>query len=117
MLRRVPTGTSDFLGTIVVSTISPSRRANLTWLPRCPISTNPASSRRRLISRNGSGLSRPNLNLDRSYCGRPCGFWFVEMKFERLFEIRERLFFGLTLAGDFDLQALRDVPLAFLPNS
>src|SRR5438445_5598013 len=64
MLRRVPTGISLFFGTIAVSTVSSSLRTNLTWLPFWLASTKPAASSRRLTSRKGWGLSRPNLDLD-----------------------------------------------------
>jgi hypothetical protein len=59
MLRSVPTGTSRFLGTIVVSMISSARRTNLTWLPFWLASTKSAASRRRLISRKGCGFKPP----------------------------------------------------------
>src|ERR1017187_10890612 len=35
ILRNVPTGISRFWGTMAVSTTSPARRTNLTWLPFC----------------------------------------------------------------------------------
>jgi hypothetical protein len=40
----------------------------------------------------------------------------VEMEFQRFFQIRQRLVFGLTLAGDVNLQARRDIPTAFAPH-
>lgn len=116
MLRNVPTGTSCFFGTIAVSTTSPARRTNLTWLPFWLASTNPAASRRRLISRKGCGLSRPNLDLDHADSGLSCRSRRLEVQFQRLFQVRQGLFFGFTLAGHIDLQALGDEPLPLTPN-
>lgn len=77
---------------------------------------NPASSRGRLISRKGSGLSRPNFDLYGLDCGRARCAWFLEMQFERLAQIRECLFFRFTLTGHVYLKALRDVPFFFTPD-
>src|SRR2546429_6656350 len=107
MLRRVPTGTSDFFGTIAVSTVSLERRTNLTWLPFWPASTKPTASRRRLISRKGCGLSRPNLNCANLW--RTCCVRRFEMQFQRFFQVCESLFLGLALAGDIEFQTLRDI--------
>ena len=117
MLRNVPTGTSCFLGTTAVSTISPERRTNFTWLPFWPASTKPAASSRRLISRKGCGLSRPNLDLNHADGGQPRGHRRFEVQFQGLLQISQSFLFGLALACDIDLQALRDVPLPLAPNS
>ena len=59
MLRSVPTGISRFLGTITVSTVSPSLRMNLTWLPFWLASTKPAASSLGLTPReHSSGVRR-----------------------------------------------------------
>jgi len=116
MLRRVPTGTSCFLGTIAVSTMSPERRTNLTWLPFCPASANPAASRRRLISRKGWGLSRPNLNLDGANPGRTrCLGWF-EVKLQGFLQVRKSFFLAVPLTGNIDFKALRDIPIPLAPD-
>src|ERR1700722_15525357 len=116
MLLNVPTGTSCFFGTIAVSTTSPARRKNFTWLPRWLTSTNPAASSRRLISLKGRGLSRPNLYLDGATLWPSRGMRRIEMKLQRFFQVRQRLLFGLTLAGDVNFQTLRDIPTAFAPH-
>ena len=116
MLRRVPTATSDFLGTIAVSTTSPERRTNLTWLPFWLASTKPAASRRRLTSRNGWGLSRPNFDLDHTDLRRPRRSWWLEVQLNRLLEVGKRFLLGLALAGEVEFQALGDIPLPFTPN-
>src|SRR5271170_7612331 len=116
MLRRVPTGISDFLGTIAVSVWSPMTRANLTWLPRWLTSTNPAASSRRLTSRKGSGLSRPNLHLNRADAWRPSGVGRLEVKLERFPQVAESFLLGFALAGDVEFKALRDKPVSFPPN-
>jgi hypothetical protein len=41
--------------------------------------------------------------------------WF-EVKLQRFLQVGEGLFFGLALAGDVDLEALRNVPVPFAPN-
>jgi hypothetical protein len=116
MLRNVPTGTSDFRGTIAVSTIPPCLLTNLTWLPLWLASANPAASSLRLISRKGRGLSRPNLNLDGAHFGRPCSVRRFKMKFQRFFQIRERLVFCFALAGNVNFQALGHIPVPFAPH-
>lgn len=115
MLRSVPTGTSRFLGTTALSTTSPERHTNLTWLPFWLVSAKPAASGRRLISRKESGLSRPNFNLDGTKLWRPRGLRCLKMELQCLFRIGKSLFFAFPLAGDIELQALRDVPVAFAP--
>jgi len=116
MLRKVPTGISGFLGTMAVSTTFPERRTNLTWLPFWLASTKPAASSRRLISRQGCGLSRPNLDLDHTHFRRPRWLGRFEMQFKRFPQVGKGFFLGLALAGDIDLQALGDVPLPLTPN-
>ena len=103
MLRSVPTGISDFLGTTAVSTISSERLTNLTWLPFWIASTKPADSRRRLTTRKGCGLSRPNLNLNHTDLGRASRLRRFKVKFEGFLQIGERLFFSLALAGNINL--------------
>lgn len=76
----------------------------------------PALSRRRLISRKGSGLSRAKLDLDRAHSGRPGGLRRFKVKFECFLQIRQRLFFGLALAGNIHLKTLGNVPRAFAPD-
>ena len=116
MLRRVPTGTSGLRGTIAVSVRPCVTRANFTWLPYWPTSWKPADSRRRLISRRPSGLSRPNLYLNVADSGRvACNRW-LEMKFESLAQIGERFFFGFALTGEIQIQARRDEPVSFTPD-
>ena len=83
----MPTGTSCFFGTMAVSTVPPERRTNLTWLPFWLASENPAASSRCLISRKGSGLSRPNLNLDCPNLRGPRGSGRLEMKLQCLLQI------------------------------
>src|SRR3990172_7626942 len=95
MLRTVPTGISRLLGTIAVSTVSFSLRMNLTWLPFWLASTNPAASKRRLTSRKGRGLSRPNLNLDHANLGRAGGLWRLKIQFQRFLQVFEGPFFRL----------------------
>ena len=60
----------------------------------------PISSRRRLTSRNGSGLSRSNLYLNLAYGRRVSGNRRFKMKFERLAKVCESLLFCPTLARD-----------------
>ena len=116
ILRSVPTATSRLFGTMTVSTRSPDCRRNLTWLPFWLASANPAASSRRLISRKGSGLSRPNLNLNRSKLRGTRGSRRLEMKLQRLLQIRKSFFFALTLAGNIDFKALRDEPISLAPD-
>src|ERR1035437_7690738 len=116
MLCRVPTGISGFLGTMAVSTTSPERRTNLTWLPFWLVSTKPAASRRRLTSRKGLGLSRPNLDLDQTDLRRPCCLRRFEVQFNRFLEVGKGLFLGVALAGDVEFEALGDIPPPLAPN-
>src|SRR5450432_210719 len=109
MLRSVPTGISDFVGTMAVSITSPERRTNLTWLPFWLPSTNPAASRRRLTSRKGWGLSRPNLDLDHTDLRRPCRLRRFEVQFNRFLEVGKSLLLGLALTGNVELEALGDI--------
>src|SRR5579872_7296451 len=108
MLRSVPTGMVRFFGTIAVSTTSPDRRTNLTWLPRWLVSTNPASSSLCLTSRNGCGLRRPNLDLDRANPGQTRRARGFEVKFQSLLQVCEGFFLCLALAGDIHLETLRN---------
>ena len=41
---------------------------------------------------------------------------WLEVELQRFFQVGERLFFGLTLAGDIDFEALGNVPVPFSPN-
>ena len=91
---------------MAVSTTSPERRTNLTWLPFWLVSTKPAASRRRLTSRKGWGLSRPNLDLDQADLRRPCCLRRFEVQFNRFLEIGKGLFLGLALAGNVEFEAL-----------
>src|SRR5208283_1891153 len=111
MLRNVPTGTSYFFGTMAVSTTSPERRTNLTWLPFWLAWTKPTASSRRLISRKDWGLSRPNLDLDHADIGRTCCLRRLKVQFQRFPQVGKSLFLGLALAGDVEFQALGDIPL------
>ena len=104
------------MGTITVSIDPLILRTNLTWLPFWLVSTKPVDSLRRLTSRKGKGLRRPNLNLNRSDLRRARGFRWLEMQFESFFKIGERFFFGRALAGDVDFQTLRDVPIPLAPD-
>jgi hypothetical protein len=54
MLRNVPTGISDFLGTMAVSTPSPERRNELDMTAFLAGFDKSGASRRRVISRKGS---------------------------------------------------------------
>jgi hypothetical protein len=64
----------------------------------------------------GSGLSRPNLNLNGTNLGGPSGSWRLKMKFQGLFKIGKGLFFGLTLTRDVHFQALGYIPIALAPH-
>ena len=117
MLRKVPTGISLFRGTMAVSTLWPRRRTNLTWLPLWLASTNPAASSRRLISRKGSGLSRPNLDLDHANLRRASGSRRFKVQFQRFLQVAQGFFFAFALTGDIDFETLRDIPVPFTPDS
>jgi hypothetical protein len=110
-------GTSRLFGTMTVSTTSPERRTNLTWLPFWLNSLKPADSSRRLISRKGCGLSRPNLNLNGANSWRPRGLGGFKVELQCLFQIGKSFFFTFTLAGNIDFQALRNIPVSFAPHS
>jgi hypothetical protein len=101
---------------MAVSTTSPALRTNFTWLPFWLISKKPARCKRRLISRNDSGLSRPNLDLDRTHGGWTRRPRRLEVQFEGLFQVCQCLFFGGALTGDIHFEALRHVPVAFAPD-
>jgi len=76
----------------------------------------PADSRRRLISRKASGLSRPNLYLDLEYSRGMAGNRRLEVQFQRLTQIVESLFLGPSLAGNIDVQALGNEPVSLAPD-
>jgi hypothetical protein len=101
---------------MAVSTTRPERRTNLTWLTLWLASMKPAASSRRLISRNGCGLSRPNLDLNGTNFWELRGLRRLEVKFQGFLQIGESLFLGLTLAGDVDFEALRNIPISFAPD-
>jgi hypothetical protein len=106
---RLPSGYWD--------TTSTERRTNLIWLPFWLASANPAAYNRRLISRKGRGLSRPNLNLNCPNFRRACRPRRLEMKLQRLLQICESLLFAVTLAGDIHFKTLRDIPMPFAPDT
>jgi hypothetical protein len=116
MLRSVPMGISCLRGTMAMSVASLAWRTNLTWLPFWLVSTKPAASRRRLTSRNESGLSRPNLDLDGPDLGWPRRVRWLEIKLQGFLQILERFFFGFALTGNIYIEALRDVPIPFAPH-
>lgn len=116
MLLRVPTGISDFFGTIAVSTDCPERRTNFIWLPFWLVSTKPADSSRRLTSRKGSGLRRPNLDLNHADLWQAGRLRRLKVQLQRLFKIRERLFFSRALTGNIEFQTLGDIPISLTPN-
>jgi hypothetical protein len=101
---------------MTVSVMRPERRTNLTWLPFWLASTKPTASSLRLTSRKGCGLSRPNLNLDRANLRCARGLRRLEVKFQCFLQVRQSLFFTLTLARNIHLEALRNIPLPFAPN-
>jgi len=73
------------------------------------ISTNPTAASLRLISRNGWGLTRPNLNLDGTKPRGTCRLRWFEVKLQCFFQVGESLLFGFTLAGDIEFETLRNV--------
>jgi len=75
-----------------------------------------AASSRRLISLKGSGLSRASFNLDGADFRHPRCVRGLEVKFQRFLQVRQRLLFALTLAGNIKFQALGEVPIALTPN-
>lgn len=101
---------------MAVSTAASERRTNLTWLPFWVVSTNPTDSSRRLTSRNGNGLSRPNLNLYGANFRRARSLRRLEVEFQRLFQIGQRFLFGFALTRYINFEALRNVPISFAPN-
>lgn len=42
--------------------------------------------------------------------------WRFEVKLQRFFQVGERLFLGLTLTGNVDLETSGDVPIPFSPD-
>jgi len=66
-------------------------------------------------SQKGRGLSRPNLNLDHANGRRPGCARRLKVQFQGFLQVGESFFFGLALAGDIDLEALRDVPVSLAP--
>lgn len=52
----------------------------------------------------------------RDYIGRTTRHGRLEVQFESFAEVSEGFFFRLALTCDVDFEALRDVPVAFLPN-
>jgi hypothetical protein len=76
-----------------------------------------ADSRRRLISRKPSGLSRPNLYLNLTHGWRVSGNWRFEVQFQGLPQVLESFFFGSALAGNVDVQALGNKPVPLAPDS
>lgn len=99
-----------------VSTVWPERRTNFTWLPFWLVSTNPAASRRRLISRNGCGLSRANFDLYNPHFGWPSRSGGFKVKLQCFFEVLNNFLLGRALAGNVNLKALRNKPVALTPN-
>src|SRR5258708_558195 len=98
----------------VDNVLKPPHKLDVTafWL----VSTNPAASSRRLTSRKGCGLSRPNLNLDHANLWRTGGLRRLEVQLECFLQVVESFFFTLTLAGDIHFETLRDIPLSFAPD-
>src|SRR6266849_2470941 len=76
----------------------------------------PNASRRRLTSRKGSGLRRPNLDLNGAQLWRAGGLRRLEMKLQRFLQIGESFLFALTLACNVDFQALRNIPFPLTPD-
>lgn len=117
MLRRVPAGTSRCFGTTAVRMPSGRFLMNLTWLPFCEASANPATCSLRTTSRYGSGSSRPNLYLYPA-CGRRYrGPRFLEMEFKGFAKIFNGFVFGASLACYVYVKALRYEPVAFPLNA
>jgi hypothetical protein len=101
---------------MTVSVASSVLRMNFTWLPFWLYSTNFADSSRRFTSRNDSGLSRANLDLDRLNLWRSGRLWSFKVKFEGFFQVREGFFFASALTGDIHFEALGDEPVCFAPS-
>lgn len=83
----------------------------LQWLPFWPASAKPNRSSRRLISRKGCGLRRPNLDLNRSDSRRSRRVRRLKVKLQSLLKIGQSLLFSLPLAGYIHFQTLGNVPL------
>src|SRR5260221_10956703 len=118
ILRNVPTATSRCSGTIAVITPSRVYLTNLRWLPRPGRSSNPADSSFRFMILYGRGLSDTAFNL--GYDGDD--FWQNggdrrrKMNFNGLGEILHGFFLAPTLACNFKLPTLCDVPIPLFPD-
>jgi hypothetical protein len=78
-------------------------------------SAKPAASRRRFTSRKGSGLSRPNLDLNGADFHGPSSYGRFEVKLQRLPQVSQRFLFVAALAGHIYFKTLRYKPVAFAP--
>jgi len=67
------------------------------------------------MSRNGSGLSRPNFDLYGPHGGHSRCARRFEVQFQRLSQVCESLVFRLPLTGYVEFEALRDVPFSLSP--
>lgn len=92
-------------------------RTNFTWLPFRVVSAKPAAFNLRFTSRKGSGLSRPNLNLDQPDLRWACRLRWLEVELQRFLEIGQRLGLAFALAGHVQFETLCDIPAAFPPNA
>ena len=116
MDRIVPIATSRWLGTTAVRVPVSSFRANLTWLPLVPTSSNPHNCRRRLTSRYANGLSGIQVDDYVVHHGGDRRARLFEMQSEGLFQIRDCGRLGFTLRGYVELKALGHEPRILLPN-
>jgi hypothetical protein len=116
ILLSVPTGISCFFGTIADRPLGAIVAQTLTWLPFWLASKKPNASSRRLISRKGCGLRRPNLDLDRANLWETGGLRRLEVKLQRFFQVGKSFVFVLTLARDIDFEALGHIPSALAPD-
>jgi hypothetical protein len=103
-------------GTITTRTPSAPLLINLTWLPFWLVSTKPADRSFRTTWRYVSGLSRANFHLNGRNDRNGGGGGRLKIEFQRLAEMIQRLLFAAAVAGDINLSALGDEPLAFLPH-
>jgi len=62
------------------------------------------------------GLSCANLDLDGAKLGRTGRLRWFEVQFQRFLQVGASFFFGRTLTGDIDLEALGNIPVTFAPN-
>lgn len=69
-----------------------------------------------LLLQNGKYLTRANFDLDCSDLWWSRRLRRLEVKLQSLFQVGEGFFFGFTLAGDVNFEALRDVPITLAPN-